>query len=162
MLKQAYRQRLRQLMELYEAQEYTVRPMMRAVPGVADVNTNGGLEEQFVVQPDPVRLTMHGVTAGELAAAVSKNVENAGGGIIRRGAERFTVRTDARVMNATQIGAIPVKFAAGVLPIQPSHRHLQSPCASGSFVPERNPPLTLWLGILPCIGIFTSNGDRHQ
>ncbi|GAA3276215.1 hypothetical protein GCM10020258_56230 [Sphingomonas yabuuchiae] len=51
-------------MELYEAQEYTVRPMMRAVPGVADVNTNGGLEEQFVVQPDPVRLTMHGVTAG--------------------------------------------------------------------------------------------------
>lgn len=108
----------RQLMELYEAQEYTVRPMMRAVPGVADVNTNGGLEEQFVVQPDPVRLTMHGVTAGELAAAVSKNVENAGGGIIRRGAERFTVRTDARVMNATQIGAIPVKFAAGVLPIQ--------------------------------------------
>ncbi|MDA4834487.1 efflux RND transporter permease subunit, partial [Enterobacter hormaechei] len=88
----------RQLMELYEAQEYTVRPMMRAVPGVADVNTNGGLEEQFVVQPDPVRLTMHGVTAGELAAAVSKNVENAGGGIIRRGAERFTVRTDARVM----------------------------------------------------------------
>ncbi len=108
----------RQLMELYEAQEYTVRPMLRAVPGVADVNSNGGLEEQFVVSPDPVRLRLHGVTAGELAAAVAKNVENAGGGIIRRGPERFTVRTDARVLNATQIGAIPVKFAAGVLPLQ--------------------------------------------
>ncbi|WP_203310892.1 efflux RND transporter permease subunit [Sphingomonas beigongshangi] len=107
----------RQLMELYEAQEYTVRPMLRAVEGVADVNSNGGLEEQFVVQPDPVRLTMHGVTAGELAAAVAKNVENAGGGIISRGPERFTVRTDARVMNAAQIGAIPVKFAGGVLPL---------------------------------------------
>ena len=108
----------RQLMELYEAQEYTVRPMMRGVEGVADVNTNGGLERQFVVQPDPRRLTVHGVTAAELAEAVSKNVENAGGGIVNRGPERFTVRTDARVMDATQIGAIPVKFAGGVLPLQ--------------------------------------------
>ncbi|MBI0476981.1 efflux RND transporter permease subunit [Sphingomonas sp. MA1305] len=107
----------RQLMELYEAQEYTVRPMLRAVEGVADVNSNGGLEQQFVVEPDPARLTAHGVTAAELADAVGKNVENAGGGIISRGARRFTVRTNARVMNATEIGAIPVKFAGGVLPL---------------------------------------------
>ncbi|MFD1949721.1 efflux RND transporter permease subunit [Sphingomonas arantia] len=108
----------RQLMELYEAQEYTVRPMLRAVTGVADVNTNGGLEQQYVVAPDPIRLTMHGVTATELAEAVGKNVENAGGGIIARGAERFTVLTNGRVTNAAEIGAIPVKFAAGVLPLQ--------------------------------------------
>ncbi|WP_010545338.1 efflux RND transporter permease subunit [Sphingomonas elodea] len=108
----------RQLMELYEAQEYTVRPMLRAVPGVADVNSNGGLEEQYVVQPDPAKLTAHGVTAAELAQAVAGNVENAGGGIVARGAERFAVRTDARVMSAEEIGAIPVKFAGGVLPIQ--------------------------------------------
>ncbi|WP_277969372.1 efflux RND transporter permease subunit [Sphingomonas echinoides] len=108
----------RQLMELYEAQEYTVRPMLRAVTGVADVNTNGGLEQQFVVEPDPLRLTMHGVTAAELAAAVGKNVDNAGGGIIARGAERFTVLTNGRVRNATDIGAIPVKFAGGILPLQ--------------------------------------------
>ena len=107
----------RQLMELYEAQEYTVRPMLRAVEGVADVNSNGGLEQQFVVEPDPTRLTMHGVTAAELADAVGRNVDNAGGGIISRGPERFTVRTDARVMNAKQIGAIPVKFAGGALPL---------------------------------------------
>ncbi|WP_353443003.1 efflux RND transporter permease subunit [Sphingomonas faeni] len=108
----------RQLMELYEAQEYTVRPMLRAVTGVADVNTNGGLEQQFVVEPDPRRLTMHGVTAAELAQAVGKNVENAGGGIIARGAERFTVLTNGRVTSATDIGAIPVKFAGGILPLQ--------------------------------------------
>ncbi|OYY91327.1 MAG: CusA/CzcA family heavy metal efflux RND transporter [Sphingomonas sp. 28-66-16] len=108
----------RQLMELYEAQEYTVRPMLRAVTGVADVNSNGGIEQQFVVEPDPAKLMMHGVTAAELAAAVGKNVENAGGGIIARGAERFTVLTNARVMTADEIGAIPVKFAGGVLPLQ--------------------------------------------
>lgn len=108
----------RQLMELYEAQEYTVRPMLRAVPGVADVNSSGGLEEQYVVQPDPAKLTAHGVTAAELAAAVAGNVENAGGGIIARGSERFAVRTNARVMTSAEIGAIPVKFAAGILPFQ--------------------------------------------
>ncbi|MBW6531330.1 CusA/CzcA family heavy metal efflux RND transporter [Sphingomonas sp. RRHST34] len=107
-----------QLMALYEAQEYTVRPMLRSVAGVADVNSNGGLELQFVVEPDPRRLTLHGVTAAELAEAVGRNVENAGGGVVSRGTERFTVRTDARVMDATQIGSIPVKFAGGVLPLQ--------------------------------------------
>lgn len=108
----------RQLMELYEAQEYTVRPMLRSVAGVADVNSSGGLEEQYVVQPDPAKLAAHGVTAAELAQAVAGNVENAGGGIVARGTERFAVRTDARVMRAEEIAAIPVKFAAGVLPLQ--------------------------------------------
>ena len=108
---------MRQLMELYEAQEYTVRPMLRAVPGVADVNSNGGLEQQFVVQPDPAKLTAHGVTAGELADAVGRNVANAGGGIVARGPERFTVMTNARVTDAAMIGMIPVKFAGGVLPL---------------------------------------------
>jgi cobalt-zinc-cadmium resistance protein CzcA len=108
----------RQLMELYEAQEYTVRPMLRSVEGVADVNSNGGFEQQFVVQPDPAKLEAHGVTAAELAEAVGKNVENAGGGIISRGTERFTVRTNARVMTAEQIAALPIKFAGGVLPLQ--------------------------------------------
>ena len=107
----------RQLMELYEAQEYTLRPMLRAVPGVADVNSNGGMEQQFVVEPDPAKLTAHGVTAGELADAVGRNVANAGGGIVARGAERFTVLTNARVTNEAMIGAIPVKFAGSVLPL---------------------------------------------
>ncbi len=105
------------LMELYEAQEYIVRPMLRAVPGVADVNSNGGIEQQFVVEPDPVKLTLHGVTAAELSAAVGKNSENAGGGIIARGAERFTVLTNARVTSPDEIGAIPVKFGGGIMPI---------------------------------------------
>ncbi len=108
----------RQLMELYEAQEYTVRPMLRSVAGVADVNSNGGIEQQFVVQPDPERLSAHGITASELAASIGENVENAGGGIITRGANQLTIRADARVMDAAQIGAIPVKFAGALTPLQ--------------------------------------------
>lgn len=107
----------RRLMELYEAQEYTVRPMLRAVPGVADVNSNGGFEQQFVVEPDPAKLIAHGITAGELADAVGRNVANAGGGIVNRGSERFAVLTNTRVMDAAMIGSIPVKFAGGLLPL---------------------------------------------
>ena len=69
-----------QLMELFEAQEYIVRPMLRAIEGVADVNSNGGLERQFVIEPDLKKLTTAGITPSELAQAVGANVANAGGG----------------------------------------------------------------------------------
>ena len=107
-----------QLMELYEAQEYTVRPLLRAVAGVADVNSNGGIEQQYVVAPNPAQLTRHGVTTAELADAIGRNVENAGGGVIVSGAEQLTVRTQARVMSAEDIAAIPVKFAGAIAPLQ--------------------------------------------
>ncbi len=105
------------LMELYEAQEYIAKPMLRTVDGVAEVNSNGGFERQFVVEPDLKRLAAAGITTSELADAVAGNTQNAGGGIITRGNERFTVLTDARVADAAQIAALPVKFAGGVKPL---------------------------------------------
>lgn len=68
-----------QLMELFEAQEYIVRPMLRAIQGVADVNSNGGLERQFVIEPDLKKLTAAGITSSELGQAIGANVSNAGG-----------------------------------------------------------------------------------
>jgi len=106
-----------QLMELYEAQEYIVKPMLRATPGVAEVNSNGGLERQFVVEPDLSRLTAAGVTPTELALAVGANVENAGGGTITANGQRFTLRTEARVTTVDMIRALPVKFAGSVRPL---------------------------------------------
>jgi cobalt-zinc-cadmium resistance protein CzcA len=106
-----------QLMELFEAQEYIVRPMLRAIQGVADVNSNGGLERQFVIAPDLKKLTAAGITSSELGQAVGANVSNAGGGTITRNDQRFTVRTEARVMTAEMIRALPVKFAGGLRPL---------------------------------------------
>ncbi len=106
-----------QLMELYETQEYIAKPMLRTVEGVAEVNSNGGLERQFVVEPDLKRLAAAGITASELADAVMGSAENAGGGSITRGDQRFTVLTNARVTNAAEIAALPVKFAGGVKPL---------------------------------------------
>jgi cobalt-zinc-cadmium resistance protein CzcA len=106
------------LMELYEAQEYIVKPLVRGVAGVADVNSNGGLEKQFVIEPDLTKLAAAGLTAANLADAVAQNVENAGGGTVTRGTRRLVVRTEGRVTDAAQLAALPVKFAGGTQPLR--------------------------------------------
>ena len=50
------------LMELSNLQEYTIKPMLRTIPGIADVNTWGGMVQQFHVDIDPNRLTGYGLT----------------------------------------------------------------------------------------------------
>jgi cobalt-zinc-cadmium resistance protein CzcA len=108
---------LEQLIELSEIQEYTIKPLLRTVKGIAEINESGGYERQFVIQPKPEALEAVGMTFSELAALVGQNVQNAGGGIISRGTEQFTIRAVSRVNNAEDIAALPLKFGAGVKPI---------------------------------------------
>ena len=105
------------LMALAETQEYVVVPMLRQVSGVAEVNSIGGLERQYVIEPDLAKLAAAGVTPAELAAAVAAYADNAGGGTISQGARRLVVRTDARVVKPEAIGGLPVKFAGGARPL---------------------------------------------
>ena len=108
---------LEQLMELREIQEYVVKPLLRTVPGIAEINESGGYEKQFVVQPKPDALAQVGMTFSELAELVGQNVENTGGGIINRGAEQLTIRAVSRVKDAEEIANLPLKFGAGVKPL---------------------------------------------
>src|SRR6266850_1093852 len=108
---------LEQLIELSELQEYVIKPLLRTVPGIAEINESGGYEKQFVVQPKPAALTDVGMTFSELADLVAQNVENAGGGIISRGSEQLTIRAVSRVNNAEDIANLPLKFGAGVMPL---------------------------------------------
>src|SRR6266849_8099908 len=108
---------LEQLIELSEIQEYIIKPLLRAVPGIAEINESGGYERQFVVQPKPDALAEVGMTFSELADLVAQNVENAGGGIISRGSEQLTIRAVSRVNNAEDIANLPLKFGAGVRPL---------------------------------------------
>src|SRR6478736_1033386 len=109
--------RREQLMELQLLHEYRVKPQLRTVPGVADVNSIGGYEKQIVVALKLEALRASGVTPEELAAAVAANVENAGGGIVSRAVEQLIVRAVTRVQSAAEIAALPVKFAGGVRPL---------------------------------------------
>src|SRR5213076_315154 len=83
----------------------------------AEINESGGYEKQFVIQPKPDVLADVNMTFGELANLVAQNVQNAGGGIISRGAEQLTIRAVSRVNNAEEIENLPLKFGAGVKPL---------------------------------------------
>ncbi len=108
---------LAQLIELTEIQKYTIKPLLRTVRGIAEINESGGYEKQFVIQPRPEALEAVGMTFSELADLVAQNVENAGGGIISRGGQQLTIRAVSRVNSAEEIANLPVKFGAGVKPL---------------------------------------------
>jgi cobalt-zinc-cadmium resistance protein CzcA len=105
--------RIEQLRELKLVQDYIVKPSLRTVPGVTEVNTSGGYEKQFVIQPDPAKLQSIGITFAELATLISENVANAGGSVVEKGGESITVRSVGRVESAQDIENIPIRFGGG-------------------------------------------------
>src|SRR6476619_1314172 len=107
-----------QLMTLWEIQEYVIKPQLRTVPGVAEVNAYGGYVKQIVVQPKIDKLRQAGLTVSDLAKIVGENVENAGGGIVNAGHEQLVIRGVGRVVSPQEIAELPVKFAAGVMPLR--------------------------------------------
>ena len=108
---------LEQLIQLSEVQEYTIKPFLRTIPGIADINESGGYEMQYVIQPRSEVLTEIGMTFSELAELVGQNMENAGGGIISRGGQQLTIRAVSRVTKIADIENLPLKFGAGIKPL---------------------------------------------
>src|SRR6266704_478222 len=106
-----------QLFQLRELHDYTIKPLLRTVPGVAEVNESGGYERQLVIQPRPEDLERSGMTFSELADIIAANVENAGGGIISRGGNQLSIRAITRANSLDDIANLPVKFAAGIKPL---------------------------------------------
>lgn len=104
---------IEQLRELKLVQDYIVKPSLRTVPGITEVNTSGGYEKQFVIQPDPAKLQSIGITFAELANLISENVANAGGSVVEKGGESITVRSVGRVESAQDIENIPIRFGGG-------------------------------------------------
>jgi cobalt-zinc-cadmium resistance protein CzcA len=103
--------RYEQLQLLKQIQEYVISPLLRATPGVAEVNTSGGYEKQIVVRPDPARLVSVGLTMNELAHTIGENTQNVGGGLVEIGGEQVVIRANSRVSTADEIANIPLKFA---------------------------------------------------
>jgi heavy metal efflux system protein len=107
-----------QLMELWQIQEYVIKPQLRTVPGVAEINAYGGYVKQIVVQPKIDKLQSAGLTVNDLARVVGENVENAGGGIVNSGTEQLVIRGVGRVVSPEEISELPVKFAGDVMPLR--------------------------------------------
>lgn len=102
------------LTEARTVQDWIIKPALRAVPGVAEVNSWGGYEKQYQVRIDPVRLVKHGVTFHQVAEAVERNNVNAGGGNIGTGGNMLLVQGIGTVSNVEEVGEIVVIAKDGV------------------------------------------------
>lgn len=95
--------------------DWTIRPQLRALPGVADVNTLGGRVVTFSVTPNPSALTARGVTLMELKAALENNTRNDGAGRVNEGEETWVVRINGGVSTLAGLRNIGVKTVGGTV-----------------------------------------------
>ena len=101
------------LIELTNIQEYTIKPLLRTVPGVADVNTWGGMQQQFQVSADPSKLAGFGIPLHDLETALANNNANFGAGYVEDRGERFTVRGLGRVADTADIANVVLATRGG-------------------------------------------------
>ncbi len=113
--------------DLRTLQDWVIRPQLRNVPGVTEVNTIGGFQRQVHITPDPARLRALGFTLEDVAAAVQANNQNVGAGYIERNGQQFLVRVPGQVADLEQIGNIVLDRREGV----PIHVHDVATVADG-------------------------------
>jgi cobalt-zinc-cadmium resistance protein CzcA len=101
------------LRRLKTAEEFVVRPLLRSVKGVADVNTTGGFDRQLVVTVDPRKLNPQSIDLNDVAMAVERNAAIGGGALLEQGGNQVAARSLARAQTPDEIRAICARFSWG-------------------------------------------------
>ncbi len=101
-------------MDLRELQDWVIKPRMRMVKGVTEVNSVGGYVKQFHVAPHPEKLLSVGLTLQDLVAALERNNLNIGAGYIEKSGEQYLVRVPGQVADLVEIGDILLGSSQGV------------------------------------------------
>lgn len=99
---------------LRTVQDWIIRPQLRTVPGVAGVDVIGGFEKQYMVQPDPAKLTALNLSLTDVATALENNNANRGAGYVERNGEGYQVRAAGRLETMADIGNVVVATRGGV------------------------------------------------
>ena len=107
-------ERTKKLTELRTIHDWVVKPQLRSIPGVAEINSWGGYEKQYQVRLDPDRLVKHGLTFDRVVEAVKENNRNVGGGSITVGSRMLLVQGLGRTVNLEQIRNIVITAKDGV------------------------------------------------
>jgi cobalt-zinc-cadmium resistance protein CzcA len=97
------------LMERKSLLDWVIRPALRTVPGVADVNVLGGVSRSYEVVPDPIRMAAAGITIDVLKAKIEANNRNDGAGRITEGGEVLLVRSEGNITSLDDLRAIVIK-----------------------------------------------------
>ena len=102
------------LMERRSLLDWVIRPALRTVPGVADVNALGGEVRSYEVIPDAARMNARGVSVNALREALLQNNRNDGAGRLREGEEALLVRAEGSIRSLDDVRAVVVKNTADV------------------------------------------------
>ncbi len=132
------------LMERRTLLDWTIRPALRTLPGVADVNALGGLVRSFEVMPDNVAMGARGITLDMLQKALETNNRNDGAGRLSSGEETLLVRSEGSVKNLDDLRAIVIARRNGG--------------ASGGVV-RVGDVATVRIGSLTRYGVVTKDGQ---
>ncbi len=99
--------------DLREIQDWVIKPQLRNVKGVTEINSIGGFDKQYVVAPNLERLGAYGLSLPDVVNALEKNNSNQGAGYIERRGEQYLVRAPGQVKSMDDIGDIIIGTAAG-------------------------------------------------
>ncbi|HHX8417260.1 TPA: CusA/CzcA family heavy metal efflux RND transporter [Legionella pneumophila] len=99
--------------ELRTIQDWIIKPQLRNVEGVAEVNTIGGYEKQFHITPDPAKLVRYNLSLTDVVEALQRNNANVGAGYIERNGEQSLIRVPGQVQNIPDIDNIVVASFEG-------------------------------------------------
>ncbi|AVS74675.1 CusA/CzcA family heavy metal efflux RND transporter [Paracidovorax cattleyae] len=100
--------------DLREVQDWIIKPQLRNVKGVTEINSIGGFAKEYQVAPSPEKLHAHGLTLADVVTALERNNENVGAGYIERRGEQYLIRAPGQVRTIEDVGNIVVSNVAGV------------------------------------------------
>jgi heavy metal efflux system protein len=100
-------------MDLRTLQDWFIRPQLRTVKGITDVNSMGGFQKQFHVTPYPEKLVANGLSLRDLVMALERNNANVGAGYIERNGEQYLIRVPGQAQTLADIGNIVVDYHSG-------------------------------------------------
>ncbi len=99
--------------DLRVIQDWIIKPQLRNVPGVAEINTIGGFAKEYQIAPDPKRLAAYNLTLTDLVTALERNNANVGAGYIERSGEQLLIRAPGQVASIDDIANIVITSADG-------------------------------------------------
>ena len=105
------------LAQLRSIQDWFLRFELKAVPGVAEVASIGGMVKQYQVVVDPQKLASYGVTANDVSDALKRANQETGGGVVEMAEVEFIVRATGYLKTLDDFRAVPIRTAAGGIPV---------------------------------------------
>lgn len=106
------------LIHLRTYHDLYVLPRIKTVPGIAEVEANGGYKKQIHIQVNPAKMEQYGLTLESILKSLNSLGQNFGGGYVQHGGEMLIVRTSGRIENLDQIRNVPIKLNVFGAPVR--------------------------------------------